>query len=185
MKYHKMPVLLGILATVLLVIGGCLVSGTFVVVEKFSFTPSTSGFIGEAVDITGNEVWEDHADKLDEVEMIGFELYVTNVSSTEWKFWAEMDQYDAGCTLLPCADSSSTKFLIFDTLTIPAGNNSTSQKLVSYPQSLTHLKNVQRALDLVIDGQFNFYGYASTGPGGSWGCIDSIKVVVTLNASDS
>ena len=184
MKRNLRLSVISLLGILLLVLGGCLVSGSFVVVENFSFSIH-SGFYAEAIDLTDNDIWAEHADKLDEVEAIGFELWITNNSEEEWKFWGELDEYDVGCVTELCAVSSTTSYLIFDTLTIPAGSSGTSQKYVTYAESFNYLVNVDSALADVMSGQFNFYGYAKTGGGTVGGHIDSLKVVLTINASDS
>ncbi|MEE8576637.1 MAG: hypothetical protein V3T31_05225, partial [candidate division Zixibacteria bacterium] len=52
------------LAAAILLVTGCLVSGTFVIVEEFSFTGQT-GFYFYEVDITSEPDWEDHKDDID------------------------------------------------------------------------------------------------------------------------
>lgn len=178
----KLKYLFMLLALVSILVAGCLVSGTFVIVEDFSFTPS-NGFIGEAVDITSNDVWEDHSDKLDEIEQIGFELWMTNNSAQEWKFFAYMDEYNESCVSPSCALISTSKYLIFDTLTIPAGTGETIH--ITYSESLNHLVNTPQALEQLMTGKFNFYGYAMIDELTAGGQIDSVRVIITLNASDS
>ena len=178
----KKMVLFGLLVITALIVGGCLVSGTFVVTETFSFIAQT-GFYGDSVDLTDNEIWAEHQDKLDRIELIGFELWVTNNEPTEWSFWAYLDDYNPSCVDETCADTSTTKFLIFDTLTIPASSGSSgSQKIVTYAESFNYITNLDSAKVLLMSGQFNFFGYAD---GGTQSLVDSVRVVVTINASDS
>ncbi len=164
---------------------GCLVSGTFVIVETFEFSTQT-GFYPEAVNLSDNADWEEHRDKLDEVEVVGFELWITNNESVEWKYWAYMDDYDNNCQSLSCANASTTKFLVFDTLTVPASTSSTgSTKYVTYAKSFNYIKNLDKVKKMIFDGSFNFYGYANGGGSGNGGTIDSIRVIITVNASDT
>lgn len=177
-------IILGSLITVLLIIGGCLVSGTFIVVETFSFTTQT-GFYPESIDLTDNSVWDDHREDIDDIEMVGFELWITNNEPSEWSFWAYMDNYDVNCYDQSCADASSSKFLIFDTLTIPANTGSGSHKYISYAKSFDLIRNLDAIKKKVLTGQFNYYGYATGGGAGYGGKVDSVKVIITVNASDT
>ena len=174
----------GLLCCAALVIGGCIVSGTFVVVESFEFT-TQSGYYLKAVDLTDNEDWEDHRENIDEIDVVGFELWITNNEPTEWKFWAYMDDYEEACTTLTCANGSSTKFLIFDTLTVPAASSSSSTKFVSYAESFNYIQNLDKIKAMVKSGQFNYFGFANGGGGGLGGQVDSIRVIITVNASDT
>lgn len=178
----KNIILSGTLILIALFAVGCLVSGTFVIVENFEFS-FVSGFYADAVDLTDNEDWADHRDNLDKVEVVGFEVWVTNNSSNDFSFWAYMDDYDNACQNQTCADNRTTKFLILDTLTIPASTGSSSYKLVSYAQSFNYIQNLDKIKKMVFDGSFNFYGYSSDG--GASGTVDSIKAIITVNASDT
>ena len=170
------------LIPIALLLNSCLVSGTFVIVEKFNIA-TANGFLGEAVDITTNDIWEDHQDKLDNIEQIGFELWMVNDAPSDWKFWASLDDYNIDCVNSICAMNSSTKFLIFDTIAYSAGSG--EEIYISYEQSLKYLRNTPQALKMLMEGKFNFFGRAQNIYGGGAGRIDSIRVVITLNASDS
>jgi len=164
---------------------GCLVSGTFVIVESLSFT-TQSGFYPEAINLLDNEDWAEHRDNLDKVEIVGFELWITNNEPVEWSYWAFMDDFDLSCQDISCANASTTKFLIFDTLTVPASTTMTqSTKFVSYAQSFTYIKNLDKIKQMIFDGSFNYYGFANGGLSGNGGVIDSIRVIITVNASDT
>ena len=165
---------------------GCLVSGTFVISETFIFDFTTQdGFYTEAINLENNADWEEHEDKLDKVEIIGFELWITNNEPVEWKYWANLDEYDVNCTTLSCANASSTKFLIFDTLTIPAATSTGSSKYISYAESFNYIKNLDKIRDMVFGGSFNYYGFATGGAGGNGGKVDSVRIIITVNASET
>ncbi len=184
MKMKNM-ILMGTIILLALFTVGCLVSGTFVIVETFEFT-TQSGFYPEAINLSDNADWEEHRDKLDKIEIVGFELWITNNESTEWSYWAYMDDYDMSCQDVTCAEASTTKFLIFDTLTVlPATATTQSTKYVSYAESFTYIKNLDKMKQMMFDGSFNFYGFAEGGTSGNGGAIDSIRVIITVNASDS
>ena len=163
---------------------GCLVSGTFVITESFEFTTQT-GFYPEAINLVDNEDWDEHRENLDKVDVVGFELWITNNETAEWKFWANLDDYNAACTTLACANASATKFLIFDTLTIPAATSPNSVKLVSYAESFKYIHNLDKIKQMVFDGSFNYFGYATGGTGGNGGKVDSVRIIITVNASDT
>jgi len=169
----------------LFVLGGCLVSGTFVIEETFSFTTQT-GFYPESVDLTENEVWADHIDNLDDIELIGFELWITNSETAEWTYSAYADEYDETCDNLTCFGTSNTKFKVFGDLVVPAATTTSgSTKFVSYQESFQYIQNFADLKELVRGGKFNLYGLASGGSGGNGGKVDSIKVIITINASDT
>ena len=178
----KNIILSGVLILIALFAVGCLVSGTFVIVETFSFS-TQSGFYSDAINLDGNSDWEEHKDKLDKVEIVGFELWITNNEPEDWSFWAYMDDYDASCLSESCADESSTKFLVFDTLTIPASTGTTgSTKYVSYVESFDYIQNLDKIREMVFDGSFNFFAYAT---GANGGVVDSVRIIITVNASDT
>ncbi len=181
----KNLILSGSLFLMTLLVSGCLlVSGTFVIVETVNVTLQ-SGFYSTSINLTNNADWEDHRDKLDKVEVVGFELWVTNNEPVEWSFWAYMDNFDSNCTTESCANASTTKFLVFDTLTIPAASETSSTKIVSYAESFQYIQNLDEIKQMVFDGSFNFYGYGAGGQNGNGGTIDSIRVIITVNASET
>lgn len=169
----------------LFVLGGCLVSGTFVVEETFSFTTQT-GFYFEPVNLTTNPDWEDHVDNLDDIELIGFELWITNNETSEWTYSAYADEYDELCDDLACFNESTTKFKVFGDLVVPAATSTgSSTKYVAYNKSFQFIQNFEAFKKLAMGGKFNLYGIASGGSGGNGGKVDSIKVIITINASDT
>jgi len=173
------------LIVIVLFLAGCLVSGTFNVVKTIPFSTQT-GYYPYAVDITDEADWEKHKDKLDEVELIGFELWITNFEPVEWKFWAYADNFNDECLSLSCFNESTTKFKIFDTLTVSAAVvTGGSHKYVSYVESFKYLGNQEKLKKMLLTGQFNYYGFATGGTSGSGGIVDSVRLIVTFNASDT
>lgn len=179
---------LGLLLVACLTAAGCLLSGTFVVVYSFAFTTQT-GFYPVNVDLTGEDEWNDHKDDIDVIEAVGFELWITNNEPQPWSFAAWIDDasetfYDVGNQT--GFDASNTKILIFDTLTVPASTGQTgSQRFVSYAESLTLLRNMNALKQMVKTGKFHFYGLATANNGGVGGQVDSVRIIVTLSASDT
>ncbi len=166
-------------------ITGCLVSGTFMIVESFPFT-TQDGFYPAAVNLTTNEIWIEHADKLDEVESVGFELWITNNETSDWTYTGYLDDYDPDCMTQSCFDTSTTKKIVFGPITIPASTGSSgTQKFVSYAESFGYLHNVEDLISKTQDGMLNVIGIATGGAGGNGGSVDSLRIIVTINASDS
>lgn len=176
----KILFMLGLMAA--LFAGGCLVSGTFTVIQTLNFSVQT-GFYPEAIDLTDNEDWEEHRENIDRIELVGFELWITDNNSAEWKVSAYMDNYNDTCLSQSCFDTSTTKFQVLKEITIPASNNNNgSQKYIAYANSFDFLDNIAAMKAKVLSGQFNVFGIAT---GGSTGVIDSLKVIITVNASDT
>jgi hypothetical protein len=164
-----------------LLLGGCLVSGTFVVVEVFSFNQLSGDFYSEAVDLTDDDTWNDHKDEIDRIDVVGFELWVTNESTSDFTFNAYLDDPTD-----PMWDTEgevvANATLIFDNLTIEgAGAGSGSRRVVSYSQSFGYLKNIPEIRRLVKEGIFDYYALID---GTATGSVDSVKVIVTVSASN-
>ena len=175
-KFGWLPVILAGL-----VLGGCLVSGTFVVVEVFSFTALSSNFYREAVDLTDDDTWDEHKDDIDRIDVVGFELWVTNETANDFTYSAYLDDPTAPMWSTP-AEVQANATLIFDNLTIPgAGAGSGSQRVVTYSQSFNYLKNIPEIRRLVKDGVFDYYALTV---GNITGSVDSVKVIVTVSASN-
>lgn len=170
----------GLACLALLAFGCKIVSGSFLVVENLEFTTHT-GFYSLAVDLTDNDVWEDHADEIDQIEVIGFELWITNQSTTAWTYSAYIDDPQPSLYTTPAeVDANATQF--FGELTVPAGTPTAgSTKFVSYASSFKYLSNVSTLKTLVKKGAFDLYGIST---GGGSGRIDSLKLIITVAATD-
>ena len=178
MNYLKSKFGLVGLALLSLVLGGCLVSGTFIVVEVIEFSATSANFYAEAVDLTGNSEWEDHKDDIDNIDVVGFEVWATNNTASALTFSAYLDSpqpalYDNA------TDVEDNTTLVIDGITI-SGNVGVSQKVVSYAQSMNYLQNTATLKSLVKAGVFDYYAITA---GNTTGTIDSIKVVITVSAS--
>ena len=166
------------LLTVCLVLVGCkdiIVSGTFIFVETFDFT-AEGGIYYESIDITTDPDWEDHKDKIDFVDAVGVEFFITSTEEVDVTFDVYIDDYallDPYPTAIPV-----TVTQIIDGLIVEPGSTH-----ITYKQSLKFLTGIDRLKQLAKKGQFNYYG-ESTGNDGTTFVIDSAKVIVTLSASD-
>ena len=165
-----------ILAAVTL--SGCLlVSGTFVIVKTFSFT-TQSQFYHYAVDITDEGDWKDHKDKIDNIDLVGFELWITSHETIPITLNAYLDSMHTTPYATQLAvEANATKVL--EGLTVAPGANH-----VSYGGSFSYLTNVDELKRLVRIGQFDYYGTATGGTGAGFK-VDSARVIVTFSASGS
>ena len=175
-RYGWLPLVLAIL-----VISGCrIVSGTFVVVEVFKFTALSSNFYREAVDLTDDDTWDEHKDDIDRIDVVGFELWMTNNTNTEFTYSAYLDNPTDPMYDTP-GEVTNNATLIFDNLTVPAGGpGSGSKRVVTYAKSFSYLKNIPAIRKLVKEGVFDYYAITV---GNTTGSVDSVKVIVTVSAS--
>jgi len=154
---------------------GCLLSGTFVVDQSFSFTTGSTGFYYYKVDVTGESVWEDHKDEIDNIDLVGFELWVHNSGSTNLTFYAYIDDGDHTlCADKSCLDANTTKAMIINKLTVAPG-----ERHITYAESFNYLMNLDRLKALAKTGKMNLYATCGSGEL----TVDSGKVVVTFSAS--
>ncbi len=167
--------LLGIISIALL-IGGCiLISGTFVIVEPFSFT-TQSGFYYYNVDITDESDWEDNKDNIDGIDLVGFEMWFDNNEATAITFDVYIDDAD-GTIYSNGSDVAAHTTQILDGLTLSPGTTH-----LTYGNSFAYITNVATLKTLVKTGQFHYYGLADGGSSSGF-VIDSGKVIVTFSAS--
>ncbi len=167
-------------AVCLLILAGCLLSGTFVsiifITDK-DFT-AQSEFYYYYVDLTDDDVWKDHKDNIKDIDLVGFELWVTNHETTSQTFSIYLDdashpQY----TSLSGVEANTTKVL--DDLTLAAGPD--VQAHITYGQSFKYLRNVETLKNLVDAGAFHYYGVSNGGSSAGY-TIDSVRVVITFTA---
>ena len=171
----KLLALAGLLAVAALVTG-CLVSGTFIIVEDFSFTAG-SGFYHYTVDITDEPDWEDHKDDIDMVDAVGAEFYITSTEPAAVTFSVWVDDFGDDWVTEGLVIANATP--IIEDFTVQPGTTK-----ITYAQSLGMIKNVDRLKALAKLGQFEYYG-TSTGNTGTSFVVDSGKVIVTFSASGS
>jgi hypothetical protein len=152
-----------------LAFGGCLiVSGTFIVVDDFSFTTYDQGYYYQ-VDVTQEPDWQDHKDQIDFIDAVGFEMYITNASGAPATFDVWVDDFGTGTPM----QGTATKVL--DQLTVPSGKSK-----LTYAQSLSHIVGLTRLKALAKEGKFDYYGQSSVG---AQFTVDSGKVVITVSGS--
>jgi len=183
--WKKMTPMALLTATLLLV--GCLVSGTFTIVifvdDEELDDNHPDGFYHYVVDLTDEEDWEDHKDDIENIDVVGFDLWVNNLRNTATTFNAWVDDLgDAQITNPALLDANATPIL--QDLTIAAGPDVVTH--ITYAASLGHLTNVATLKAFVKGGQFRFYGRSEGTPIiGTDYEVDSVRVVVTFTAKGS
>ncbi|MEW5795097.1 MAG: hypothetical protein AB1772_01930 [Candidatus Zixiibacteriota bacterium] len=184
-KYLKNSVLVSAITLVGLVVAGCLVSGTFVIVEdvEFDFTANT-GFYWYPVDLRGNSDWEDHKDDIDDIDAVGFEFKIKNTSleTCELNAWfvaAEGEANQAGPP--PSTPGAAGQTKVIDGLVVAAG----ATRTVTYAESLGHISNLPAFKAIVKSGRFDYYGTSCGNTGDSLFVVTDGKIIVTVSASGS
>jgi len=167
-------------AVIAMGVTGCLlVSGTFTITKQFTLSGG-SGFYHYLVDITEEKEWQDHKDNIDDIDLVGFEVWFTNNEETAVIFNAYLDDGEATAyDNYDDVNNNTTKIL--DGLTLAAGPGKTTH--LTYGESFKYIKNVPEIKKLVKTGLFHFYGVSSGGTDLGY-IIDSAKVVVTFTAHD-
>ena len=165
------------LVGILLLLTGCLISGTFVVtifIDGDDFTTFT-GLYHYEVDLTTDSDWEEHKDKIKDIDVIGVELWLTNSgeAATTFNVWID-DIGEPTYTSVTAVDANTTQIL--EDIAIASGANH-----ITYAESLPLIQNVATLKTLAESGQFHFYGHSSLGAEFH---LDSARVVVTVSAGN-
>lgn len=166
---------------------GCLISGTFVVVEnvKFDFT-ADRGFYWYPVDLTGNSVWEDHEEDIDDIDAIGLQFTIHNTTqiNTEFSVWFVKASGPAGDPSNPLDwpdDIPTGAVKVIDGLTVAAG----ATRNIGYAGSLAYIQNVDKLKEIIKTGRFDYYGQSTGGSGDDTYEVTKGKIVVTISASST
>ena len=175
--------LLGALFLATLVTAGCLVSGTFVIVEdvEFGFT-TQSGFYWYPVDLQDNEDWADHVDEIDFIDAIGFSFKIVDTSGTA----TNITVYFAAATgpanpfMANPPPLPSNAVVVIPGLAIPANGT----VIVTYKESLSFISDVNAFKAMVKSGRFDYYA-TSTGGSPTPYMLTEGKVIITVSASDT
>ena len=170
---------LGIVGAVVAVslLAGCLLSGTFIsviVIVDEDFTTRT-GFYFYDVDLTEEDVWNDHKDEIKDIDLVGFELWITNETGTADTFTVYVA--DLQSTL----DGSSTRSEVDSVATLAVNGlpvAPSGQTHITYGQSFKYLSNIGTLKNLVETGKFKLFAFV-TSPTADV-TIDSLRVIVTL-----
>lgn len=177
MRIKSRLVFPGVLIAALMA-GGCLLSGTFTVDEKFTFEVQ-QGLYFHAADVTDEDDWQEHKDDIDNVDLVGFELWMTNHQNSPATFSIYVDdfgepQWTTG------AEVQVNGVKVFGDLPLKPGEG--VQTHITYGESMGYFSNVAELRRLAREGRFHVYGM-STAAAGSEFTIDSARVIVTFTAS--
>ncbi len=176
-----------VLITMALVFTGCLISGTFVIVEDVSFDfTANRGFYWYPVDLTGNSVWEDHKDDIDDIDALGMQFTIINTTdvNTEFNAWFVKATGPAGDPSDPgdwptAIPAGALK--VIDGLTVAAG----ATRHIGYMGSLAYINNIEKLKEIIKTGRFDYYGQSTGGSGDDTYDVRDGKLVVTISASST
>ncbi len=182
MKKNKDKLFPAFVVLISVFLTACLLSGTFIISSEISFS-TFSGFYFYDVDVTNEPDWQDHKDEIDDIEMVGFDLWFTNNSSTGITFNIYLDEstdpiYNSGSLVVDVSNVKANATIVLDDVTLPSGSSH-----LTYVESLSKIRNFDALKELFKSGKFHFYGIGSDTTGTTW-IIDSGKVIVTFSASN-
>jgi len=170
-----------LLITLALVSSGCLISGTFVVVEDFDFDfTAQGGFYWYPVDLTGNSVWEDHADDIDNIDAIGMQFTIRNTSDVSSTLTIRIKRASGAADPDGVPPPITGATAIIEGLTVPAN----SSRVIGYVGSLAYITNLDKIKEIIMSGRFDLYGTSTGGPEEPFEVRDG-KIVVTISASST
>jgi hypothetical protein len=169
--------LIGTTLTSLLLVG-CLLSGTFVVSMLFKDFPvaGSGNLYYFDVDVTSEDVWTDHEDNIKDIDNVGFELWVTNVSGVANTY----ECYIAPMASLLSGQSSKSTVVAGATKVLEVPLAATGQTFIGYADSFSHLTNLETLKALAESGQFKFWAMSAATLTDF--TVDSILVVITFTA---
>lgn len=180
--YKLISVIFGIILLCLPFIGckDILVSGTFIIVKTIINFTAQSGFYYYQVDITTDPDWIEHKEKIDFIDAVGVEFYITSTEAADVTFNAFINplnpSYSNDGPYPATVPGSATQ--IIENFTVSPGVTR-----ITYKESLDFLRGIDTLKAYAKVGMFDYYGQ-STGNDGTTFIIDSAKVIVTFSASD-
>ncbi len=179
MTYRTRYLQIAGIAAALLFLAGCLISGQFVTVieiEKDDFS-TEHGFYYYPVDLTEEDIWEEHKDNIKDIEVVGFELWMTNKQPDTVTFNVYVDDIDDdSCTSVVEVETNATQ--VIENLKLkPSG-----QTHITYGQSFKYLRHVETLKTLVDEGSFHYYGVSNVIADTTTYIIDSARVIITFTA---
>lgn len=150
-KFHAAP----LIATLGLafIVAGCILSGQFIVLLAGTDTIESSDPDLDPlfVDVTGEDIWVKHEDKIQGIVDIKFEAEFVNNSesdSAHGELWLSSEGY----TTIEDVRDNATR--VFSGLALGPGES----KEVSFSESGAYIENLDTVLDLLETGQFYVYG---------------------------
>jgi len=172
-----------ILIGMALVFTGCLVSGTFVIVEgvNLDFT-ADRGFYWYPVDLKGNSVWEDHEEDIDNIDAIGMQFSITNTSEINTEFEVLFVKASGPADPGDWPDEvPAGAVVVIDGLEVAAG----ATRHIGYLGSLAYIENIEKLKEIIMTGRFDYYGRSTGGSGDDLFEVTDGKIVITISASST
>lgn len=136
-----------------LIVSGCIVSGQFIVLLAGTDTINSSDPDLDPlyVDVTEEDIWQDHADEIQAIVDIKFECEFVNnsdVDSAHGELWISAEGYD------DIDDVRENATRVFSGLALGPSES----KEVSFSESADYIENLDTVLDLLEEGKFYVYG---------------------------
>jgi hypothetical protein len=167
---------------VLLIMGGCsgFFSGTFVITfEIYDEDINIKDEVGYfQVDLTGEDIWEKHKDDINNIDLVGFEIYITNNAEYEQTISLHVTDYDDTLHNTAGGVDSNTTRVVHD-LDVAAGVGTTTH--IDWATSVTHLENINVLKKYVEGGRFTTFILPDPTPYTI--TVDSARVIVTVTAT--
>ena len=155
---------------VFILLSGCgLISILILVDEEIPATTASDLYI-HSVDVTGDADWDDNKDKIEFVNYVTFDLYLSNSSTTsDVTFNGYIDNFaHTICADMACAEG---KVRVLRNIVVPPGG-----RHITAGQSFAFIENMETMKTLAEKGQFHFYGVSTDGVF----AIDSGRVIVAI-----
>ncbi len=140
----------GLLGALLLT--GCIVVGTFVIDYEFASNDGFDGLAQFDIDLTEEEDWNDHKDKIKNIDNVGFVLKATNHDDDAVDVEMYIDSIEAPY-YLDAGDVIANTVKILDDVTFAASGVTT----IDWPTSLSKVKNVSTLKNYAESGVFRIY----------------------------
>lgn len=153
MKRKLHAALLAATVALMVIVTGCILSGQFILVYPGMATINSSDakLDPRLVNITEEEVWQDHKDKIQGIVDIKFECEFVNKSDAD-SAHGELYISSEGYTEISDVRTNATR--VFSGLALGPGET----KPVSFSESSAYIENLETVLDLLEDGEFWIYG---------------------------
>lgn len=140
----------GLLGAFLL--AGCIMVGTFVIDYEFASDENFDGLMSFDIDLTEEEDWEEHKDKIKDIDNVGFVLQVANNDDEDVDVEMYIDAVGEPI-YYELEDIQANMDIILDNVTFAASGVTT----IDWPTSLTKVKNVAILKDYAESGVFRIY----------------------------
>lgn len=136
-----------------LVVTGCIVSGQFIVLLAGTDTIESSDPDLDPlfVDVTEEDIWQDHSDEIQAIVDIKFECEFVNNNDSD-SAHGELWISDVGYSTVEDVRENATR--VFSGLALGPGGS----KEVKFSESADYIENLDTVLDLLEEGQFYVYG---------------------------